>query len=199
MQPQAIRNARAFAACGDHSHWHKPQPRRTTEMFAFRRMIISLGLLFFAALPSHAEDAVRAKKPILTLSGAISQTNSDSGYEFDMAMLEQLPQYSFTTSTPWFPEPHKFSGPLMRDILTKVGAQGETLTATALNDYKVRIPMDNSTRFNLIVATHKDDKRMSVREKGPLFVLYPFDSESETQSQVYYDQSIWQLKAIHID
>ncbi|ANG61254.1 hypothetical protein A8C75_01440 [Marinobacterium aestuarii] len=168
-------------------------------MPAFCRLIVSLSLLFFTALPSHADEAVNVDKPILTLSGAISHTNSDSGYAFDMAMLEQLPQYSFTTSTPWFPEPHKFSGPLMRDILAKVGAQGDTLTAIALNDYKVSIPMDNSTRFNLIVATHKDDKRMSVRDKGPLFVLYPFDNESETQSQVYYDRSIWQLKAIHIE
>ncbi|UTW10558.1 hypothetical protein [Marinobacterium rhizophilum] len=162
------------------------------------RLMLSLSLLVFAALQVHADDAPGGK-PVLTLSGSISQTNSENGYVFDMAMLEQLPQYSFVTSTPWFPQPHKFSGPLMRDILTKVGATGETLTAIALNDYKVSIPMDNSTRFNLIVATHKDDKFMTVREKGPLFVLYPFDSDSETQSQVYYDRSIWQLKAIHID
>nr|WP_067286426.1 hypothetical protein [Marinobacterium profundum] len=167
-------------------------------MLSFRRLILSLNLLLFVALPGQADDTTSG--PVLTLSGTISVTNSDSNtYVFDMAMLEALPQYSFTTSTPWYPEPHKFSGPLMRDILAKVGANGETLTAVALNEYKVRIPVDNSTRFNLIVATHRDDKHMTVREKGPLFVLYPFDNDSETQSQVYYDRSIWQLKAIHIE
>lgn len=168
-------------------------------MHSARRLVLSLSLLLLASFVSHADDTPQPAKAVLTLSGAISHTNSDNTYVFDMAMLEHLPQYSFTTDTPWFPEPHKFSGPLMRDILARVGADGETLTAIALNDYKVTIPVEDSTRFNLIVAIHKDDKSMPVRDKGPLFVIYPFDIDSETQSQLYYDRSIWQLKAIHVE
>ena len=39
---------------------------------------------------------------------------------------------------------------------------------------------------------------MPVREKGPLFVVYPFDDSSELRSSTYYERSIWQLKALDV-
>jgi hypothetical protein len=171
-------------------------------MHAFGRRFLSVSLVLLALLAqtSHSADTQdMPDKPVLTVTGAINTTNSDDRFVFSMAMLEQLPQYSFTTATPWYPEAHKFSGPLLRDILSRVGADGETLTAIALNDYKVTIPLADSTEFNMIVALFRDDKKMPIRDKGPLFILYPFDNDSETQSQIYYDRSIWQLKALHIE
>jgi hypothetical protein len=39
---------------------------------------------------------------------------------------------------------------------------------------------------------------MAVRDKGPLFVVYPFDDSAALRSSVYYERSIWQLKALEI-
>jgi hypothetical protein len=49
------------------------------------------------------------------------------------------------------------------------------------------------------MASRIDGKPIPVREKGPLFVVYPFDSSATLRSSVYYERSIWQLKSIHIE
>ena len=57
--------------------------------------------------------------------------------------------------------------------------------------------LNNSTaKFKVIVARLMDDKPIPVREKGPLFVVYPFDSSAELRTSTYYERSIWQLKAL---
>jgi hypothetical protein len=116
-----------------------------------------------------------------------------------MAMLEALPQTSFTTTTPWEKGPVKFSGPLLRDVLAAVKAQGSTLRATALNDYKITIPVDDTRQFDVLLAHHMNDLPIPVRTKGPLFVVYPFDSRPALQSATYYERSIWQLETIEVE
>ncbi|WP_096663668.1 molybdopterin-dependent oxidoreductase [Polaromonas sp. AET17H-212] len=167
-------------------------------MKILRRLFLAQCVLLAAAFghPSFAADKP-AGKPILILTGKISQKNDGDRYVFDMAMLEKLPQHSFTTKTPWFKEPVKFTGPLLRDVLTAAGASGETLTAFALNDYKTEIPAKDAS-LNVIVARLMDDKTMPVREKGPLFIIYPYDQNKDLQTKIYYSRAAWQLKAIEI-
>jgi hypothetical protein len=38
-----------------------------------------------------------------------------------------------------------------------------------------------------------------VRTKGPLFIVYPFDSKAELQSSKFYARSAWQLKSMDIE
>ncbi len=39
---------------------------------------------------------------------------------------------------------------------------------------------------------------MAVRDKGPLFVIYPYDSNTELQSELYFGRSAWQLRTIEV-
>lgn len=136
---------------------------------------------------------------ILTISGKVGETNQAGAAVFDLAMLEALPQRSFVTSTPWYKEPTKFTGPLLRDVLSAAKAQGVTLEATALNDYKTSIPVDDARQFDVIVAHRINDKPISVRTKGPLFIIYPFDTTLELKASKYYGRSAWQLKSLKVD
>lgn len=167
--------------------------------FTPARRALATGLALLCALPAAWALDKPAGAPVLTLSGKISATNVDKKAVFDAAMLGALPQHSFTTSTPWYKAPVKFTGPLLSDVLRAAKASGTTLRAVALNDYKVAIPAEDATRFKVIVARLIDDKPIPVREKGPLFVVYPFDSDSELRTTKYYDRSIWQLKAIEVE
>ena len=38
-----------------------------------------------------------------------------------------------------------------------------------------------------------------VKTKGPLFIVYPYDSKKELQSTVFYERSAWQLKSITVE
>jgi hypothetical protein len=135
---------------------------------------------------------------VLTLRGKLQRTNQADSAGFDMAMLEALPQHSFSTKTPWFKEPRKFTGPLLRDLLTLVGAHGSTLRLGALNDYRIDVPAEDARRFEVTLARLIDDRPITVREKGPLFMIYPFDSDAALRNALYYSRSVWQLKTIDV-
>lgn len=135
---------------------------------------------------------------VLTLSGRLRNPNDGPNASFDMAMLERLPQTSFSTHTPWFAQARQFTGPLLRDVLRAAGAQGSLLRAKALNDYHVDIPFDDAQRYDMVVARLLDGAPMPVRDRGPLFVVYPFDAQPELRNAVYYSRSAWQLRSIEV-
>ncbi|WP_241559684.1 hypothetical protein [Hydrogenophaga sp. NH-16] len=164
------------------------------------RRLFTVSALLGALTLSSAALALDAPKerPILVISGKIAAKNAGEVARFDMKMIEALPQHSFTTSTPWFDRPVKFTGPLLADVLAAVKASGSNVSAVAINDYRITIPAADAAKFQVIVARLIDDKPIPVREKGPLFVVYPFDSSAELRTSTYYERSIWQLKALDI-
>ncbi|MGL6109413.1 MAG: molybdopterin-dependent oxidoreductase [Rubrivivax sp.] len=135
---------------------------------------------------------------VLTVTGRVRMPNTGDRAVFDMAMLERLPQQSFVTHTPWYATPRKFTGPLLRDVLAAAGAQGSNLRAIALNDYRVDLPFDDVQRHDVLLARLLDDQPLAVRDKGPLFIIYPFDAKVELRTTVYYSRSAWQLKTIDV-
>ena len=159
---------------------------------------LALSAALFLLSPAWALQPP-AGAVILTISGKVGDTNQAGAAAFDLAMLEALPQRSFTTSTPWYKEPTKFTGPLLRDVLAMAKANGVTLEAMALNDYKTTIPMDDAQQFAVIVAHRINDQPISVRTKGPLFIIYPFDTTPELKATKYYGRSAWQLKSLKVD
>ncbi len=87
----------------------------------------------------------------------------------------------------------------MRDVLAAVKASGTTIKAMALNDYQTSIPADDAQKFDVILAYKMNDADIPVRTKGPLFIVYPYDTKSELRSTVYYERSAWQLKSMTIE
>ena len=65
---------------------------------------------------------------MLSVTGTVARANAGDRADFDMAMLEALPQHSFVTATPWFKTPRRFSGPLLRDVMAAAGVKGTTLS-----------------------------------------------------------------------
>jgi hypothetical protein len=84
------------------------------------------------------------------------------------------------------------------DLLDAIGAEGETLRAIAANDYAVDIPVADAVDGGPIIAYLRNGEAMSLREKGPLWIVYPFDSSPEYQSELIYSRSIWQLNRIEV-
>lgn len=167
----------------------------STRHYHLRALALST-LLLFSGLSLALDKPIGPA--VLRISGVVTQPNMQQQAVFDMAMLQALPQHSFTTQTPWYAEPVKFTGPLLRDVLAAAGAKGEGITAIALNDYRTEIPFSDALKYDLIVATLMNDQPMPVREKGPLFLVYPFDSKAELQAATFYNRSAWQLRALQI-
>ena len=136
---------------------------------------------------------------VLQLSGSIDVFNQGKVAALDMAMLQALPQKNFMTQTPWDKKPTAFSGPLLRDVLQLVKARGQHIRAVALNDYRVKLPASDAQEHDVVVALQMNGQPIPVRTKGPLFIVYPFDSKKELQHKTYFERSIWQLKAIEVE
>jgi hypothetical protein len=154
--------------------------------------MVAAGIV--AARPSFSAGLASPKdKPILTISGLIGVRNEDDLARFDRQMLEALGSDHFTTKTPWYSEPAEFEGVLMRTLMRAVGASGTRLTATALNDYTTEIPMSDFEQYDVLLALKRDGKYLPVRDKGPLFIVYPFDTDKRLQSQTYYGRCAWQV------
>jgi hypothetical protein len=83
-------------------------------------------------------------------------------------------------------------------VLAAAGAKGTLLHAVALNDYKVEIPAEDAAKYTVLLATRMDDKTMPVREKGPLFIIYPYDDSADLRSERFYSRSAWQLRKIEV-
>lgn len=164
-----------------------------------RRALLKGGAALWlgASGAAHALDNP-AGPVVLSLTGRVRSPNDGARANFDMAMLERLPQTSFSTRTPWYAQARKFTGPLLRDVMAAAGASGTLLRAVALNDYWVEIPAEDAARHDIILARLLDDKPMAVRDKGPLFMIYPFDAQPELRNQVYYSRSAWQLRTIEV-
>jgi hypothetical protein len=158
-------------------------------------MKLACLLVLFFATHCLALD-VSNSVVVLSVSGAVSQPNKGKDAVFTMEMLTKLPQHSFVSKTPWYEKPVKFTGPLLRDVLAAAGAKGSQISGVALDDYRVEIPFSDAIKYPIVIARLLDNKPMALRDKGPLFIVYPFDSYNELHQDIYYTRSVWQLSKL---
>ena len=160
-------------------------------------IITRRAFLTIAGLSLVSAVSARAAKPtgpvVLTVRGKIA---GGQDVEFDMAMLEALPKTSFKTSSPWTEGGTAFEGVALKDLIAAVGATGGTLTARALNDYSASFPASEAVAGGAIIAYRMNGEPMSVREKGPLWIIYPFDDNPELKTETNYSRCVWQLAAV---
>ena len=130
---------------------------------------------------------------VLTVTGEIAHTNADNTAVFDMDMLMKMETVTINTSTIWTEGVQVFEGVSLHDLFEALGVAEGTMLAIAINDYKVEIPVSDASVDGPIIAYKLNGEMMSVRDKGPLWVVYPYDSNPAYRSEVIYSRSIWQL------
>jgi hypothetical protein len=166
-------------------------------MIVRRWLMRSAGcaVLLSAGRIAKADASLPAPKGkiILTISGKIKNTNHGDVAQFDRDMIEKLGMTSIHTATPWYTGVMTFEGVPMAKMLAAVGSYGTDVTALALNDYSTTIPVEDFKTYNVILALKRNGKYMPVSDKGPLFIVYPFDSDPELQQQKYYSRAAWQV------
>ena len=59
-------------------------------------------------------------------------------------------------------------------------------------------PVEKITESTPILANRIDGESFSVRQKGPLWVIFPFDQNPEFQSEEIFALSVWQVKRIDV-
>ena len=168
-----------------------------------RHVLLGLGGaaagLASGAWKARAAEPIPLPKgdPVLTVTGKISNPNSGSSAVFDMPTLESLGLTSFTTKTPWT-NATLFTGVLLDTLMKRIGAHGTTMVAYALNDYSAELPISDFAAYGALLATRMNGKFMPISDKGPLFVVYPFDKNPDLARQTFYGRCVWQLERMTI-
>ncbi|CUH50883.1 oxidoreductase [Shimia marina] len=155
---------------------------------------IAAAAILAIGLPSlvHAADV------LLTVSGEVGPSEQGDAWVFTMDELRALPTASFETETIWTDGVQVFEGVALNVLLDHVDAESGTIRATAANDYAITIPFSDAVSGGPIVAYLRNGQEMSLRDKGPLWIVYPFDDNETYKSEEYYSRSIWQLNRIEV-
>lgn len=163
------------------------------------RILIMASSFTFAELSANAQQlATPTGQIVLTVTGDISTPTEDTYMDFDIDMLKSLGEVSFETTTPWTDGVQTFTGVPLYRLTELLGVTEGTLRAAAANDYAVDIPVSDAVEDGPIIAYLQNGSPMSVREKGPLWIVYPYDQKVDYQSEVTYSHSIWQLVSIDV-
>ncbi|MBB4020315.1 MULTISPECIES: molybdopterin-dependent oxidoreductase [Actibacterium] len=126
-------------------------------------------------------------------------TVGDTRHAFNLEDLQALPASSFQTTTIWTEGAQTFRGVSLKALLESLDVTEGVIHATAINDYSVTIPMTDATADGPIIAYAANDAPMSRRGKGPLWIVYPYDSDLKFQTETIYSRSIWQLDRLTIE
>ena len=137
-------------------------------------------------------------KTVLSVQGRIQECNVENRVDFDLAMIEALPKTVIRTANPWEQGEVSYEGVLLRDLLAQVEADGSILRIEALNDYRSDIPAADAQAYDVILAYKREGSYMPVRDKGPLFVVFPFTDVPELATEARYAQSVWQVNQITV-
>lgn len=115
---------------------------------------------------------------------------------FDLARLDKLPQVDVVTSTQWTEGTLTFSGPALAAVLADAGLPMAPVDAVATNGYAVKLTFPPGDELIAIVATRIDGEPIDRRDKGPLWVIYPYDSDDAYRTAEVFAQSIWHLERL---
>jgi len=141
-----------------------------------------------------AAGVAQAEATILEITGRIA----GGDVKLDRAALEALPPAALVTSTVVTDGQHHFTGFLMRDLLNHLDAKGDSVTAVALNDYAVEIPISDFYEYDVIVAFDMDGQPLTRDDKGPLWIVYPRDDHQALQDIRFDYRWVWQLQLLDV-
>lgn len=138
---------------------------------------------------------------ILTIRGSTSKSARSGVLKFDRAGFEAIGTIRYTSKNRWYDKPLTYEGVLGSRLMKIIGVPkgAKFLLLRALNDYAVRIPVSDFSRWPVMFALKLDGKYMTVREKGPIWVVYPNHLYPELGRQPHITKWIWQLRDIEFE
>lgn len=158
-----------------------------------RRSVLPRIYLFLAlVLWSVSVPLVAAPKLTITSGSEMMVLDRDE--------LESFPQTHLSTTSPYYEGVADFSGPTLARVLDTFGvSEGTQITLVALNDYKVSGSLEELLKLDAIVATRRDARVMSVRDRGPFWVILPLSERPELDNEHFHRYMIWQLSRIEVN
>ncbi len=161
-----------------------------TPAFLTRSLFGAYALVLGMATPALGQDVMPLQ--------VTTSDNDATVIELSLEALDTLEQVTFSTTTIWTDGDVQFSGVPLKALLADLEVDGKSLEMVALNDYAVTMPVADLEDGAPILATRMDGETMSVRDKGPYWVVFPYDSDPKYNTETNYARSIWQLNRLRV-
>lgn len=157
-----------------------------------------LGILSVAACLTAAPAQSDDNKVALTVDFKGTEGKVVDSIDLTFADLQALPVMQFDTKTIWTSGIQVFTGVRLATLLDSLDIESGELKLHALNDYHITMPVSEATEDEALLAYRRNNKVMTPRENGPLWLVYDYDSNAKYRAETYYTQSIWQLYRITV-
>ena len=161
---------------------------------SWRRFRASALLAFLVLAPTTMPAAA---DEVLVIRNATDPAQAE--VRFSEADLLALPQVTVRTRTEFTDGVVEFVGPLARDAVAAIEPGTATsIHLVAANDYAIDIPLSDLANYDVILAMQANGKRLTRRDKGPIWLIYPLDDHAELQDPTYTIRLIWQLTTMEL-
>ena len=87
---------------------------------------------------------------------------------------------------------------LLKDLQPGVLTSLDHIEVLAYNGYKTEIPVRDVLKHDLLLASARNGVPLTVRDKGPFFILYPFSADDSLNVASVYSKCAWQIKEIRL-
>lgn len=117
----------------------------------------------------------------------------------DEAALAALPQVEFETATPWTLGTHRYRGPTLKSVLAQQQVDSASaIDVAALNGYQQRVDLSLFAKVPLTLVRYQDDKPLTRRNKGPLWLLVPLSAHPDMDVSAIHNNMVWQVIRIEV-
>jgi hypothetical protein len=157
-----------------------------------------LGTILFIvlSLPAFANH-VGDEKPLFTICGKIAKTGDVVVTPADFA---KIGSFEINTVVDTMSEGiHRVKGVLGRELLRQYGSTGTTLRVIGLDGYTIDVPVADLMKYDVVLANEIDGKPLSVRDKGPAWLIYPQSQHPELDDPIYAARAVWQVTRIEVN
>ena len=158
----------------------------------------ALAVLARPPMAATEDTEDNASCVIMTITYDMPRDDQTGAITLTEHQIRDLPRLTFNTTTIWTSGVQKFTGVPLKALLDHYGLEGREIVLSAANDYRITIPMNEIRPDAPMIAYERNDKPMSLRDYGPLWLVYNYDGSASNRTQTVFSRSIWQLDHITI-
>lgn len=142
-------------------------------------------------LCAHADESGRES---LHVHGKIET----GAMKVDLDLLRQWGVETLQTQTPFTDGEPVFTGITFARLWERIAPTGETIRARAVNDYVIEESAEQLIAMEAFLAYESDGRLLTVRDKGPFWIVFPWSRRPDLSAPGVYSLSIWQLVELEV-
>lgn len=124
---------------------------------------------------------------------------SGTSINYDLAAIEALGSTTLDTHTSWTDGPQRFTGIRASVLLAALGIRGATVRSLTLNNYETSMSVKDLTDYPVIIAYKRNGEYLSIRNKGPLWIIFPVKDFPELDGLETDQKMAWNLRHLIVE